>query len=72
MPHPIDPATGRQRRGFACMSPERRREIAASGGAAQPADKRSYARDRALAVSAGSKGGQASPRAKARRLKLEG
>jgi general stress protein YciG len=50
----------RARRGFAAMSPERRREIARKGGASVPSEKRSFARDRALATSAGSKGGQAS------------
>jgi general stress protein YciG len=42
------------------MSPERRREIARKGGASVPSEKRSFAKDRALATSAGSKGGQAS------------
>lgn len=50
-------------RGFAALSPERRREVAASGGAAVPADKRSFSQSRALAQSAGSKGGQ-TPRTK--------
>lgn len=48
------------RRGFACMDPERRREIARRGGAAVPADKRSFAADRDLASVAGAKGGAAS------------
>lgn len=48
------------RRGFACMTPERRREIAQQGGAAVPAEKRSFAKDRDLAVQAGRKGGEAS------------
>lgn len=47
------------RRGFACMTPERRAEIARKGGASVPAHKRAYAKDRALAASAGRKGGEA-------------
>jgi general stress protein YciG len=47
-------------RGFAAMSKERRTEIARKGGASVPAAKRSFARDRDLAASAGSKGGEAS------------
>lgn len=45
-------------RGFAAMSPERQREIARKGGAAVPSDKRSFAVNRGLAVSAGRKGGE--------------
>lgn len=47
-------------RGFAAMSPERRREIARKGGASVPADKRSFSKDRDLAASAGKKGGSSS------------
>lgn len=50
----------KQRRGFACMDPEKRRAIAAKGGGSVPADKRSFSKDRALAASAGKKGGEAS------------
>jgi len=50
----------KQYRGFAAMSPEKRREISTKGGAAVPADKRSFARDKALAAAAGAKGGSAS------------
>jgi len=46
-------------RGFACMTPERRREIAKKGGASVPSDKRSFSKDRALAATAGRKGGEA-------------
>lgn len=53
------------RRGFAAMSPERRREIARKGGAAVPAAKRTFAQDRDLAASAGRKGGESSKRPKA-------
>jgi general stress protein YciG len=45
------------RRGFAAMDPEKRREIARKGGASVKAYNRSFARDKALAISAGSKGG---------------
>ncbi len=47
-------------RGFALLTPERRREVSAKGGASIPADKRSFSKDRALAVAAGRKGGQKS------------
>jgi uncharacterized protein len=47
-------------RGFAAMDPDRRREIAARGGASVPADKRSFSQDRGLASNAGAKGGAAS------------
>jgi general stress protein YciG len=50
----------RARRGFAAMSPERRREIARKGGGSVPPEKRSFAKNRDLAQSAGSKGGSAS------------
>lgn len=45
-------------RGFASMSPERRREVAAQGGAAVPSEKRGF-NNKELAVSAGRKGGLA-------------
>lgn len=48
------------RRGFAAMNPDRRREIARKGGASVPSEKRSFAKDRDLAASAGRKGGEAS------------
>ena len=47
------------KRGFASMTPERRREIASLGGLAVPAEKRSFSRDKQLAVKAGQKGGEA-------------
>jgi general stress protein YciG len=50
----------RARRGFAAMNPDRRREIARKGGASVPGEKRSFAKDRDLAASAGRKGGEAS------------
>ena len=46
-------------RGFAAMSPERRRAIAAMGGAAVPPDKRAFATNRELAIRAGHNGGSA-------------
>lgn len=49
----------KQRRGFAAMTPEKRREIAKKGGAATPAAKRSFAVNAALAAEAGRKGGMA-------------
>lgn len=51
------------RRGFAAMDPEKRRAIARQGGASVPAEKRSFAQDRDLAVRAGRAGGS-SPRAR--------
>jgi len=52
-------------RGFAAMSPERRREISRKGGASHPPEARSFSRDRDLAAAAGAKGGAANkaPRA---------
>lgn len=54
------PASGTSRRGFASMTPERRREIARMGGAAVPEEKRSFSQDRDLARDAGRKGGSQS------------
>lgn len=51
--------TPKQRRGFAAMSPERRREIAAKGGASVPAAKRSFSTREGLASAAGQIGGSA-------------
>lgn len=59
MPHKIDPATGKQRRGFASMDPALRREIARRGGAGVAAANRSFSRDRDLVATAGRKGGEA-------------
>lgn len=50
----------KQRRGFAAMSIEKRRAIAAAGGAAVPAHKRSFSTNRELATSAGRTGGERS------------
>lgn len=49
------------KRGFANMDPERQRELARQGGAAIPAEKRSFSKDHSLAASAGSKGGKSVP-----------
>jgi general stress protein YciG len=48
------------KRGFAGMTPERRREIATKGGASVPAHKRSFTMNTDLAKSAGAAGGRAS------------
>lgn len=47
-------------RGFAAMSVEQRTAIAKKGGAAVPAHKRSFSRDRDLAATAGGVGGSTS------------
>ena len=48
------------RRGFAAMSPEKRREIARKGGASVPSEKRSFSQSPDLAAKAGRKGGETS------------
>ena len=52
--------TQTSKRGFAAMSPDRRREIARKGGLSVPSEKRSFSQDRDLAANAGRKGGEAS------------
>jgi general stress protein YciG len=47
----------KNKRGFATLSPEKRREIAAKGGRSVPPEKRSFALDKTLAQRAGFKGG---------------
>lgn len=49
----------KQVRGFAAMSPEKRRAISRKGGASVDPAKRSFSQNRDLAVSAGRKGGGA-------------
>lgn len=49
----------KSKRGFAAMSPERRREIASKGGKSVPAEKRSFSQNTDLAAAAGHKGGKA-------------
>jgi general stress protein YciG len=60
--HMTTNTTGRTpaRRGFAVMDKERQLAIARKGGQSVPDDKRSFSQDRALAASAGRKGGEAS------------
>jgi uncharacterized protein len=48
-------------RGFASLSPERRREIASMGGQSVKAENRSFSKNRKLAATAGKKGGLAVP-----------
>lgn len=55
------PKKGKSNRGFASMSLEKRREIAAKGGSSVPKEKRSFSVNKSLAVSAGRKGGAAIP-----------
>lgn len=45
------------RRGFAAMDPDKRRELARKGGASVPDHKRSFYQNRELAASAGAVGG---------------
>lgn len=51
----------RKPQGFAAMSPEKRREIAAKGGKAVDNSKRSFSKSKELASAAGRKGGIAVP-----------
>ncbi len=44
-------------RGFAAMTPEKRKAIAAVGGKSVPAEKRSFSKSKELAVNAGRAGG---------------
>jgi general stress protein YciG len=48
------------KRGFANMSEEERREIARKGGQSVPDEERSFSKDRDLASEAGRKGGERS------------
>jgi len=50
----VEPA----KRGFAGMTPEKRKEIATKGGKSVPAEKRAFSQNRALASRAGVKGGK--------------
>lgn len=54
--------TTKQVRGFACMTPEMRSEIARKGGQSVPKDRRSFSQSHDLAVSAGRAGGLISRR----------
>lgn len=51
-------------RGFAAMSPERHREVAAKGGRSVEPQERSFSRDHGLAARAGRIGGEAKPKPK--------
>lgn len=53
-------------RGFAAMDPQRQRALARLGGQSVPADKRSFSTNSTLAKSAGSKGGNAPRKGRAR------
>ena len=48
-------------RGFAAMDPDKRKEIAARGGRAIPAENRTFSRNRDLAAAAGRAGGNNVP-----------
>lgn len=54
----IEEAPKKQLRGFARMSPEKRKQIAAKGGKSVPAKMRSFSRNRNLASQAGEIGGK--------------
>jgi hypothetical protein len=49
--------TEKRKRGLACLSPERRIEIARMGGKSVPPEKRAFSRNAALAADAGRIGG---------------
>lgn len=49
----------KSKRGFASMDPERQREIARKGGSSIAPEKRSFSRNKELAIAAGRKGGMA-------------
>lgn len=48
-------------KGFAAMSPEKRRKIASMGGRSVPAEKRSFSVSKELAIEAGRRGGRNVP-----------
>ena len=58
--------TDKPKRGFATLSPERRREVAAMGGKATPPGSRAFSVSRELAVAAGAKGGKTKAKNKER------
>ena len=53
-----------KKQGFAAICRERHQEIAAMGGRAVAAEKRSFSQDKTLAASAGKKGGESVPPSK--------
>jgi uncharacterized protein len=54
----------KQLRGFALLTPERRKAVASKGGKSIPAHKRSFSTDPALAARAGKIGGTNTQKAK--------
>lgn len=52
-------APTKKKQGFACLSPEKRREIASKGGSSVKPENRAYSRDPDLARRAGLMGGMA-------------
>jgi general stress protein YciG len=54
--------SGISRRGFASLTPERRKEIASMGGKSVDPANRAFAKDKNLARAAGRQGGRASKR----------
>lgn len=59
------------KRGFAAMSPEKRREIARKGGQSVKPENRAFAQNRDLAAEAGRKGGSQSPGKRRRRRPVD-
>lgn len=51
----------KKKQGFACMTPERRKEIASKGGKSIPPEKRAFSQNAELASAAGKKGGKSIP-----------
>lgn len=58
------------KRGFAAMTPEKRREIARKGGQSVKPENRAFAQNRDLAAEAGRKGGAQSPGKRRRRVAI--
>ena len=63
----IRPRKRKAKRGFAAMTPEKRREIARKGGQSVKPENRAFAQNRDLAAEAGRKGGSQSPGKRRRR-----
>lgn len=60
----MDGSQTKRLRGFAALSPEKRREISSRGGRSVDPAKRAYSRDPELAMRAGRKGGISPRKAK--------
>jgi general stress protein YciG len=58
-------------KGFASMSPEKRRKIASQGGKAVPDEKRSFSLDPELASIAGALGGARARRGKKKKISAD-